>query len=91
MDTLKCLSKDLATIYDQILQMIDEREMPSAQVILQWLVLGMRPLTPKQLGTAMTFDPFSGNFDPSLRLAHPADVLQMCSSLVNDATLPMLD
>ena len=82
MDTLKCLPKDLETIYDQILQRIDEREMPSAQVILQWLVLGMRPLTPEQLATAVTFDPLSGNFDPSLRLAHAADVLQMCSSLV---------
>ena len=82
MDTLKCLPKDLETIYDQILQRIDEREMPSAQVILQWLVLGMRPLTPEQLATAVTFDLLSGNFDPSLRLAHAADVLQMCSSLV---------
>ena len=86
MDTLKCLPKDLETIYDQILQRIDEREMPSAQVILQWLVLGMRPLTPEQLATAVTFDPLSGNFDPSLRLAHPADVLQMCSRLVIKTT-----
>ncbi|KAF8324400.1 ankyrin repeat-containing domain protein [Amanita rubescens] len=48
----------------------------------KWLVLGMRPLTPEQLATAVTFDPSSGNFDPSLRLACPAEVLEMCSSLV---------
>ena len=56
--------------------------MPVANVILQWLVLGMSPLTLEQLAIVVTFDPLSGDFDSSLGLAHPDDVIQLCSSLV---------
>ena len=82
METLKCLPKDLEAIYDQILERIEEREMPSAKVILQWLVLGMSPLSPEELCIVVTFDGSSGNFDSGLALAHPDDVIQLCSSLV---------
>ena len=85
MDTLHSLPKDLEATYDQILHRIDGREMPPAKVILQWLVLGMRPLTIPELTMAVTFDPLTGKFDSSLGLAHPDDVIQVCSSLVTRA------
>ena len=82
METLRCLPEDLETTYDKILKRIEEREMPSAKVILQWLVLGMRPLLPEELCIVVTFDASSGNFDSGLALAHLDDVIQLCSSLV---------
>ena len=85
METLKCLSKDLESTYYQIVERIDRKEMPAATVILQWLVLGMRPLTPKELAIVVTFDGSSCQFDSSLGLAHPNDVIQLCSNLVIQA------
>ncbi len=82
METLKSLPKDLETTYDQILQRIDEKQMPIAKVILQWLILGMRPLELEELAIVVTFDASSGNFDSNLGLAHPDDVIHVCSSLV---------
>jgi len=82
METLKSLPKDLETTYDQILERIEKREMPSANIILQWLVLGMHPLLQEELCIVVTFNASSGNFDSSLALAHPDDVIQLCSSLV---------
>ncbi|KAF8669014.1 hypothetical protein AX14_006096 [Amanita brunnescens Koide BX004] len=75
MHTLKHLPESLEIIYDQILQRIDANELPAAKTILQWLVLRMSPLTPKQLSVVVTFDPSSGKFESSLALAHPDDVL----------------
>ena len=85
MDTLKCLPNDLEDIYDQILDRINEREMASANTILQWLLLGMRPLTVEELSIAVTFDAATGKFDSSLELVHPDVVIQVCSSLVTKA------
>ena len=85
METLNSLPKDLESTYDQIVDRIDRREMPAATVILQWLVLGMSPLTLKELAIVVTFDKSSCNFDSSLGLAHPNDVVQLCSSLVIQA------
>ncbi|KAF8326443.1 ectomycorrhiza-induced ankyrin-domain/NACHT-domain-containing protein [Amanita rubescens] len=82
METLKALPKDLETTYDQILQRIDEKQISFAKIILQWLVLGMRPLGLEELAIVVTFDACSGNFDSNLGLAHPDDVIHMCSSLV---------
>jgi hypothetical protein len=82
LDTLKSLPKDLEMTYDQILQRINEKEISSAQIILQWLVLGMSPLTLQQLAVIVTFNPSSGQFDSSLGLLHPDDVIQLCYSLV---------
>ena len=82
LNTLKSLPRDLETTYDQIIQRINEKEIPSAQVILQWLVFGMSPLTPEDLAVIVTFNPSSGQFDSSLGLVHPDDVIQLCYSLV---------
>ncbi|KAF8345390.1 hypothetical protein F5887DRAFT_1282634 [Amanita rubescens] len=82
MDTLKSLPKNLGAIYDQILQRIDEREMSSAKVILQWLILGKQPLTTEELAVVLTFDPSTGSFDPRLQLPDLDDIIQLCSSLV---------
>ncbi|KAF8326451.1 ankyrin repeat-containing domain protein [Amanita rubescens] len=82
METLKSLPKDLETTYDQILQRIDEKQILFAKVILQWLMLGMRPLGLEELAIVVTFDTSSGNFDSNMGLAHPDDVIHMCSSLV---------
>ena len=62
METLKSLQKDLETTYDQILQRIDEKQIPFAKAILQWLILGMRPLGFEELAIVVTFDASSGNF-----------------------------
>ena len=56
METLNSLPKDLESTYDQIVDRIDRKEMPAATVILQWLVLGMSPLTLKELAIVVTFD-----------------------------------
>ena len=85
MNKLKSLPKDLKSTYDQILQRIDEREMPIAKVILQWLVFGMKPLTVEQLTIIVAFDATSGIFDFGLQLTHPEDMIQLCSSLVMQA------
>ncbi|KAF8351877.1 ectomycorrhiza-induced ankyrin-domain/NACHT-domain-containing protein, partial [Amanita rubescens] len=82
METLKSLPKDLETTYDQILQRIDEKQVPFAKVILRWLMFGMRPLRLEELAIVVTFDASSGNFDSNFGLAHPDDVVHMCSSLV---------
>ena len=82
METLRSLPKSLESTYDQIFQRIDEKEIPAARVILQWLVLGMRPLTAEELAIIVTFDTSAGNFDSSLGLASPDDVIHLCSSLV---------
>ncbi|KAF8351875.1 ectomycorrhiza-induced ankyrin-domain/NACHT-domain-containing protein [Amanita rubescens] len=82
METLKSLPKDLETTYDQILQRIDGKQISFAKVILQWLMFGMRPLRLEELAIVVTFDASSGNFDSNLGLAHPDDVIHMCSSLV---------
>ena len=79
---MKSLPKDLGAIYDQILQRIDEREMSSAKVILQWLILGKRPLETKELAIVLTFDQPSGSFDSRLQLPQIDDIIQLCSSLV---------
>ncbi len=81
-ETLKSLPKDLETTYDQILQRIDEKQIPVAEVILQWLLLGMRPLELEELTIVVTFNASNGNFDPNLALPHPDDIIHMCSSLV---------
>ena len=82
MKTLKSLPKDLKSTYNEIVQRIDEREMPIAKVILQWLVFGMRPLTVEQLAIIVAFDSATGTFDFGLQLTHPDDIIQLCSSLV---------
>ena len=79
---MKSLPKDLESTYDQILDRINSQEIPAAKVILQWLVLGMSPLTLEELAIVVTFDPSSFKFNSSLELAHPDDVIQVCSSLV---------
>ena len=82
METLKSLPKDLETTYDQILQRIDEKQIPFTKVILQWLMLGMAPLGLEQLAIFVTFDASSGQFDSNLSFTHPDDVIHVCSSLV---------
>ncbi|KAF8333766.1 ankyrin repeat-containing domain protein [Amanita rubescens] len=82
METPKSLPKDLETTYDRILQRINEKQVPFAKVILQWLMLVMRPMGPEELAFVLTFDASSGSFDSNLGLAHPHDVIHMCSSLV---------
>ena len=61
METLKSPPKDLETTYDQILWRIDEKQMPFAKVILQWLMLAMRPLRLEELAIIVTFDASIGN------------------------------
>ena len=85
LNTLKSLSRDLETTYDQILQRINEKEIPSVQTILQWLILGMRPLRLEELAVLVTFNPSSGKFDSSLGFLHPDDAIQLCYSLVTKA------
>jgi hypothetical protein len=87
MNKLKSLPKHLKSTYGQILQRIDEREMPIAKVILQWLVFGimMKPLTVEQLAIIVAFDATSGSFDFGQQLTHPNDMIQLCSSLVMQA------
>jgi hypothetical protein len=86
MDTLKSLPKDLEVIYDQILHGIHSRsEIPSAKVLLTWLVFGMCPLRLEELAVVVTLNPTnaSGTFqDSGLALPHPDDIIQICSSLV---------
>ena len=79
---MKTLTKTLEGIYDQILQRIDEREVPYVKVILHWLVLAMHPLHLKELAIVVTFDPATGNFNDNMSLTHLNDILGMCSSLV---------
>ena len=85
MNTLKSLPKDLKSTYDQIVQRIDERDMPFAKTILQWLVFGMKPLTVEELAIVIAFDPASGTFDFGPQLTHPDEIIQLCSSLVMQA------
>ena len=82
MDALTHLPKDLETIYNQILQRINAREMSYAKIILWWLMLGLQPLTIQELSIVVMFNPITGLFDSTLGLAQPEDVMQACSSLI---------
>ncbi|KAF8330209.1 ankyrin repeat-containing domain protein [Amanita rubescens] len=91
--TLESLPKDLEATYDQILQRIDRSMMSCAKVLLHWLILGMRPMKLEELAIVARFNPSEGGkYDLDLVLAHPDDVIYVCSSLVtkaNDGTVEL--
>jgi ankyrin repeat protein len=89
--TLKSLPKSLESVYDQILQRIDKKEITFAKVILQWLLLGMRLFTVEELAIVLTFDQFSDEtFDTSRKVSHADNVIHLCHSLVMKATNNMV-
>jgi len=90
MKALKSLPKNLESVYDQILQRIDKKEIAFAKVILQWLLLGMRIFTVEELAIVLTFDQFSETFDISLEVSHAENVIHLCHSLVMKATSNMV-
>ena len=66
MDTLNSLPKDLVVIYNQILCRIHRSEIPSAKVLLTWLMFGMCPLRLEELAVVVALNPTNGAFDSSL-------------------------
>ena len=82
---LKSLPKTLESTYDKMLQRINEDDagyIGYAIIFLSWLVLGMHPLKLEELCVIVTFNPSMRGFNSGLKLHHPDDVLEICSSLV---------
>ena len=81
--TLNSLPETLDETYDRILCQIDPLFKREVLHILQWLTCSLRPLSLEEVAEIVAFDVDSdGRFNVEKRLAEPADVLTMCSSLV---------
>ena len=81
--TLNSLPETLDETYDRILCQIDPLFKREVFHILQWLTCSLRPLALEEVAETVAFDVDSdGRFNVENRLAEPADVLTMCSSLV---------
>jgi hypothetical protein len=83
-NALRTLPKELSDAYDEIIRRIkiNDTEMDGAGIqALRWIFHGARPLQMNELRVALSVK--ESHFDPdSEPQFHPADVLEMCQSLL---------
>jgi len=80
--SLNRLPKDLDETYSRFLQGIQEEDAAEVRRALQWLAFSARPLSLDELAEAVTVDPETRSINNRDRLRNPAEVLDLCSSLV---------
>ena len=80
---LNALPKSLDETYERILCRIDPNFRYEVLHILQWLTYSDRPLTLEEIAETVAFRVYNNHeYDEDSRLAEPADILALCSSLV---------
>ncbi|KAJ9503181.1 hypothetical protein H2202_001335 [Exophiala xenobiotica] len=89
---LNTLPSSLEGAYSRILRTIAPEDVIFAQRALLWLAYASTPLTLPELAAAVVLEPkglldAGGSLDPDLALNDPADILEICGSLVSFNTL----
>lgn len=82
------MPKTLDETYNRVLQNLDANgQLPDAIKALQWLCYSDGPLELSELVDILAIETGEeGDFDPEERLPDPADIVTICSSLVNCET-----
>jgi predicted transcriptional regulator len=78
------LPKTLDETYERILGSIDEDDQKMAHCVLQLLAVSERPLSLSEVVAAITVDCENKVIDTDQQLLKPLDILDICSSLVED-------
>lgn len=85
-EALENLPKDLFSTYERILSKVDAQGPDVARIVrttLRWLVAALRPLKLTEINEAVTIKAGSVSLDEDLGVFSEADIIEICSSLVN--------